>query len=68
MTIPTPTRQVESILRRNYLFRFTPQPEITTWELARFVALLVGDKPMHFKAYLALRPELQRHFKHTKNG
>ena len=68
MAIPKPTRQVERILRRGYLFRYTPLADITTWELARFIALLVGEKPLHFKSYLSLSPELQRHFKHTKNG
>jgi hypothetical protein len=66
MTTPTPSKHTERILRRNYLFRFNPQPGITTWEIARFIAILTNDKPLHFRRYLALGPDLQRHFRHIK--
>lgn len=66
--IPKPARQAERILRRGYLFRFIPQEGITTWDIARFIAVLVGDKPLHFRRYLEFSPDLQRHFKHIKNG
>lgn len=71
MTIPKPSRQIEHmerVLREQYVFSYAPQPEITTWELARFIMELTEDKSLHFKKYLSLSPEIQRHFKHVKNG
>lgn len=61
-----PTRPV---YKRGTQFRYAPGPDITSWELARFIAILVEDKPMHFERFFAIIPEdMQRHFRHTKNG
>lgn len=74
--LPRPSRSQDQeerhsrrALRKVSLFRFEPKLDMTMWELARFIAVLVEDKPMHFERFFSLIPEpLQRHFRHVKNG
>ncbi len=48
---------------RNLVFRYDPQPGLTIWELARFIAVLKSESMLHFKFYLGLPESLRRHFR-----
>lgn len=62
-------RQPSKKLRKRVLFRYEPELDMTVWELARFVAILMEAKPMHFERFFTLiPPHLRRHFRYTKHG
>ena len=53
-----------------FIYRFEPQEDITTWELARLLALLVNTYPSResvLAAYGALPPECRRHLVEVTN-
>jgi hypothetical protein len=61
-------RGSKRITKNNVKFRFDPKSTMTVWEFARFMSMLVDDKPIHFKTFLQLPAPLQRHFRRSKNA
>ncbi len=53
---------------RNVVFRYDPQPNMTAWELARFIAVLKSESVLHFEFYLNLPEPLRRHFRQINHA
>jgi hypothetical protein len=47
---------------KNIGFRFEPQPDMTVWELACFIAVIKSESVQHFEFYTNLPEPLKRHF------
>jgi hypothetical protein len=76
MTLPRPSRAVgqpeepkvkssKIQYRPSDTFRFDPQPDISSYELACLVAVFL-DVTVHSERFLQFPDNLQRHFRHHK--
>lgn len=62
---PLRTKHRETDYRPSDVFRFEPQPDITVQELA-YLLMVLYEPAIHFKNYLNLPDNVQRHFRPTK--